>query len=121
MSNKVKHLGTFSTSTEFYHKGKGTYRLHVRFEVMQPTCVNFHTFYRFHLEFKGYKCRNWKGMAEFRKDLLKEYLTEQEVYEAMFNHWVKFNPMRYFSNKQSDGIYEDFRVEPIIQKQIKAF
>lgn len=118
---KISHIGSLWTMTDFKLKDGSQIRLKVGLR-SSCTVANTHTFYTVHVYIKGYKCRNW--VYEFESDncvdkRILEKVTEQQLYDAYYNHWQKLNPVRIFSKSQCNSELRDFSV--IESKQDKHF
>ena len=102
----VAAIGTLFTVTDFKRKGGNTIRIKVGFE-KESTIANHFTYYKHYFFIKGYKCRNF---VETDNTKLLDYISEQELYEAYFNHWNNLNPIKLFSHAQTNGKYHFFSV-----------
>jgi len=108
---KVSHNGTLSTKTDFRLESGIQVRVEVWFT---NEYVNESTYYNFNVSTKGKGCRNWifKFRSRYVKDeRIFELITEEQLYTAYYNHWVKLNPIRIFSNGRINGEYKNFTVK----------
>lgn len=109
---KISHKGSFSTITDFTLENGNHVRIVVWFKT-EYTSANQGTYYVFNLYTKGKGCRNWiiKFNSKYAKDERSlEYISEEQLYTSFYNHWIKLNPIRIFSNGSINGEYVNFTV-----------
>ncbi len=115
MKKEISHIGSLWTISDFRQSDGSIVRIKVR---LSSTCTiaNQITSYEYSLYVKGYRCRNFVLKYSSDRPLderIVDYLSEQELYEAFYNHWIKLNPFRMFSNSQTNSVLGSFRVTEI--------
>jgi len=109
----ISHNGSLSTKTDFRLKRGGQIRIEV-WLTTECTSTNSATYYNCNVSAKGKGCRNWifKFKSKYAKDeRILELITEEQLYTAYHNHWIKLNPIRIFSNGCFNGEYKNFTVK----------
>jgi len=104
---EVSCIGTLWTITDFKRKGGPTIRIKVGFKQV-CSIVNQYNYYIEFVYLKGFKCRNFIQQPTDTNPL--EYISEQELYEAYYQHWCNLNPLKQFSKLYNNGYYENFTV-----------
>lgn len=102
---KISHNGSFSTKTDFRLKDGSQVRLEVWFQT-ECTYANRLTVYACNVSTKGKGCRKW--IFQFQSDNSKDrrilqFVSEEQLYTAYYNHWSKLNPVRMFANGSLNG------------------
>lgn len=95
----VLHNGGFSTKTDFRLENGGQVRLEVWFTT-EFTNSNKGTYYNCNISTKGKGCRNWVFIfrsSSSKDERFFDFITEDQLYTAYFNHWNKLNPARIFA------------------------
>tara|TARA_B110000503_G_C6846467_1_gene288972 strand:- start:225 stop:593 length:369 start_codon:yes stop_codon:yes gene_type:complete len=108
---KVSHQGNLATKTDFRVETGGLVRIEVWLTTI-CTVSNQATYYNCNVSTKGRGCRNW--VFEFRSEgkdgRILELITEEQLYTAYHNHWIKLNPIRIFSGSRINGELTNFTV-----------
>ncbi len=115
----ILHKGNLSTSTDFRLEDGSLVRIEVWYTT-ECTVSNQHTYYNCNVSTKGKGCRNWvfKFKSENSKDKkILDLISEEQLYEAYFNHWSKLNPIRMFSGGQYNSELVNFTVK---EKQLNT-
>jgi len=116
---KITHNGGFSTITDFRLENGTQVRIEVWFST-QYTVSNKSTSYNFNLSTKNKGYKKWTFQFRSENSLDKrafEYITEQQLYKAYFNHWKKINPIRLFSGGSMNSELINFKVNEIPTEQ----
>ncbi len=109
---KISHVGSLSTKTDFKLETGNYVRIEVWFTT-ECTSANQGTYYNCNVSTKGKGCRNWH--FEFRSNHAKdkrilELISEEQLYTAYYNHWTKLNPIRIFENGRINNELNNFTV-----------
>lgn len=122
---KITHAGSRYTKSYFRNENKDT--------VIVTTWLesgmyghNALTYFKHSVEVIKYKCRTRKfkyASEDVLDNRYKEYITEQQLYEAYHNHWNKLNPLRYFSkgSVNSDILIKDDIIILEVSKEQKTY
>ena len=117
MKGNVSHTGSLYTATDYRLSDGSMVRLNVTLEKLH-TVSNFHTYYKIYVYTKGRRCSKWIYQFTSERTLderITAMITNQQLYEALNNHWVKLNPIRIFSTLQYDNELKNFSVEEVKQ------
>lgn len=115
----IRTQGSRLTATFFKTENKDTLKLKIWLEVPQPTISVNVTSYRHALYIKKYRARNYEFLFLNNYEKLKEYISEQDLYDAMHNHWDTINPLKRFVTGTTNGVATGFTVEKRENRIIK--
>ena len=119
----ISHIGSLWTITDFRLDDGSLIRLKVGFELVITIC-NQRTFYKTHVYTKGYKCKNWVYNYETDNSIdnrILDKISEEQLYQAYYNHWQKMNPIRMFNNNTVNGELINFKVKENFQEKHFSF
>jgi len=105
--NKISVNGTLWTITDFKRKNGPTIRIKVGFK-LACTVSNQWTHYINYIYLKVHGGRTFRMEPSDVNPL--DYINEQELYEAYYNHWENLNPYRMFAKSCINGYHENFSV-----------
>lgn len=115
MKNNITSIGSLYTITEFLLPNKDRLEVRVGLGEMN-TVANQITYYKYYLYLKPYKHTYFKmvgGEQSGRAELYKDYISKQQLYEALHNHWQSLNPLKMFSTYELNGEMVKFSVEKL--------
>jgi hypothetical protein len=115
---EISHNGSLCTKTDFKLDTGARVRVEVWFTT-EATSANRATYYNCNIFTKGKGCRNWIFRFRSKNSLderIFEFITEEQLYTAYHNHWVKLNPIRHFSSGSFNGKLMYFRVKEKTQQ-----
>jgi hypothetical protein len=123
MITNISHIGNLWTITDFRLEDKSQIRLKVKFETV-CTVANTWTYYKTFVYKKGYKCMNWVFEFEMENAVdirILKLISEEQLYNAYYNHWQKLNPIRKFNRGIINSELVDFKVKEKTQDKHFAF
>ena len=110
---QIINIGSLFTITEFRAKDGSMFKIKVYFETSSNVAFSL-TEYKCSVYTKNKWCSNWhykgtKTAIEVIRNF--SFITENQLYTALYNHWNKLNPIRIFNRSETNGLLGDFSVK----------
>lgn len=112
----IKINGSFSTATFFKMSNGDEIKCEITLETECTVSVRC-TFYKYHISIRKFRHKKFEYLfTSYQGDESKkysEYLTEQQFYSALHNHWENINPFHRFCNSYVNSEMANFTVKQI--------